>query len=192
MFPLRVRALFVPKNLNQMRRCLCSIPGGSKKSVLTSKNVRPVGYTTHWPFLTSPFRQDSPFQLPWSNLRNYNTNIINEYEVSCDELREDVANDEKMYIIDVREPMEVEFDGKIPGSVLIPAGEIEDALRLPDEAFEKVYGYPKPPEDGEDVVVYCAAGVRSLRATLLLRSLGYEETRSLAGGIKAWYETNSE
>lgn len=38
------------------------------------------------------------------------------------------------------------------------------------------------------VVVYCHHGVRSLRATHFLRSLGVEQAFSMAGGIEAWSE----
>jgi rhodanese-related sulfurtransferase len=38
------------------------------------------------------------------------------------------------------------------------------------------------------VVVYCHHGVRSLRATQFLRSIGVENAFSMKGGIEAWAE----
>ena len=38
------------------------------------------------------------------------------------------------------------------------------------------------------VVVYCHHGVRSLRATHFLRSIGVENAFSMSGGIEAWSE----
>jgi rhodanese-related sulfurtransferase len=38
------------------------------------------------------------------------------------------------------------------------------------------------------VVVYCHHGVRSLRATHFLRSIGVENAFSMKGGIEAWSE----
>ena len=36
------------------------------------------------------------------------------------------------------------------------------------------------------IVVHCHHGVRSLRATALLRAAGFDDVRSLAGGIHLW------
>lgn len=43
-----------------------------------------------------------------------------EYEISCSELHEDILNNKNVYVIDVREPSEIDVQGKIPGSILIP------------------------------------------------------------------------
>jgi len=81
---------------------------------------------------------------------------------------------EPILLVDVREPEEFE-EGHIEGCMLIPVGEIAEraAAELPQEA---------------DIVLYCAAGVRSLSALMALRKLGYPRLRSLEGGIHAWDE----
>ena len=43
-----------------------------------------------------------------------------EYEISCNELHEDINNNKSVYVIDVRESSEIDTQGKIPGSFLIP------------------------------------------------------------------------
>ena len=44
-----------------------------------------------------------------------------EHEISCGELHENIENNKTgYYVIDVREPREIETHGKIPGSYLIP------------------------------------------------------------------------
>jgi rhodanese-related sulfurtransferase len=40
------------------------------------------------------------------------------------------------------------------------------------------------------VVVVCAAGMRSAKAAAQLKSMGYENVQSLAGGLKAWRAAN--
>jgi rhodanese-related sulfurtransferase len=44
------------------------------------------------------------------------------------------------------------------------------------------------PDHDEDVVLYCAHGVRSMHALMAMARLGYERVRSLEGGICAWEE----
>jgi|SRR5262245_48031574 len=74
-------------------------------------------------------------------------------------------------LLDVREPEEHAYCA-LPGSVLIPLGEL--ATRL--EEIEPA---------GAAVVVYCHHGVRSLSGAAILRRAGIEAT-SLAGGIDRW------
>ena len=75
-------------------------------------------------------------------------------------------------LLDVREPWEAQT-ASIPGSVLIPMGEI--AARAHTELD------PDAP-----LVVLCHHGARSLSVTMWLRQQGYEHAQSLAGGIDAW------
>lgn len=77
-------------------------------------------------------------------------------------------------LVDVREPEE-HAESAIPGSVLIPLGEIQ--LRGPKEL-----------DPSDDIVLYCAHGMRSLQALMALRVQGFEKLRSLDGGIHAWQE----
>jgi rhodanese-related sulfurtransferase len=40
------------------------------------------------------------------------------------------------------------------------------------------------------VVVLCPSGTRASRAVAILRKLGYENSRAIAGGLSAWREAN--
>jgi rhodanese-related sulfurtransferase len=93
------------------------------------------------------------------------------YLISPEQLKLELG---KVVLVDVREPEEFE-ESRIEGCTLIPLGEITSrALRELN------------PED--DIVLYCAHGVRSLHALMALRNLGFEKLRSLDGGICAWQE----
>lgn len=81
---------------------------------------------------------------------------------------------DQVTLVDVREPEEFEVS-YIPGCKLIPLGELQ--LRAEAELN---------PED--EIVIYCAHGIRSLHAVAALRRLGFQKTRSLEGGIVAWEE----
>ena len=79
--------------------------------------------------------------------------------------------DAPLTLIDVREPYEVEL-AEIEGAKLIPLGQIEE------RAGEI--------ERGNDIVVFCHAGVRSARAVQLLQRSGFTNIYNLEGGIDAW------
>jgi adenylyltransferase/sulfurtransferase len=74
-------------------------------------------------------------------------------------------------LLDVRERPEASF-ASLPGSVLIPLGELPDRVGELDPAAS--------------VVVYCHHGVRSARALEVLEKAGFTRARHLTGGIDAW------
>lgn len=76
-------------------------------------------------------------------------------------------------LIDVREPDE-HAQGVIAGTVHIPRGFLE--LRI-----EKTL-----PDREAPIVLYCAAGTRSVLAVRSLLELGYTDVRSLSGGFNGW------
>lgn len=91
--------------------------------------------------------------------------------IDASELASELASAEPPLLLDVREPWEAEL-ATIPGSVLIPFGELGERLAELDR--------------GESVVVYCHLGVRSDYAARQLTAAGFERVRHLAGGIDAW------
>ncbi len=74
-------------------------------------------------------------------------------------------------LLDVRERPEASF-ASLPGSVLIPLGELPDRLGELDS-------------DGP-IVVYCHHGVRSARALEVLEKGGFTRARHLTGGLDGW------
>jgi molybdopterin/thiamine biosynthesis adenylyltransferase/rhodanese-related sulfurtransferase len=75
--------------------------------------------------------------------------------------------------LDVREQDEYD-QGTIPGSVFIPRGHLES------QAESKLGPKDRP------VVIFCAAGNRSVFATETLEQLGYTDVVSMAGGFGRW------
>lgn len=82
------------------------------------------------------------------------------------------GHETEVFLLDVREPDEHE-EANIPGSTLIPLGSLQRRL-------------VEVPTDRQ-VVVYCAVGGRSARATHFLRANGVEAV-NLHGGIRAWMQ----
>jgi adenylyltransferase/sulfurtransferase len=92
-------------------------------------------------------------------------------EIRAADLAARVARGEPLVLVDVREDHEW-ATGRIPGAVHAPLSRLDGALAALDPARE--------------VVVYCAAGVRSQDAGRRLRAAGFERVLSLAGGILGW------
>jgi adenylyltransferase/sulfurtransferase len=82
-------------------------------------------------------------------------------------------------LLDVREQDEVD-QGYITGAVHLSKGFLE--LQIEDRI----------PDRSTPLTIYCAGGVRSLLAGQALRSMGYENVESLAGGFGAWKQKGYE
>jgi len=76
-------------------------------------------------------------------------------------------------LIDVREPAEFEIV-RIPGSVLIPKGDIVSGAALADL-----------PQD-RPIVLHCKSGARSAEALAALKAAGFADARHVQGGVLAW------
>ncbi len=76
-------------------------------------------------------------------------------------------------LLDVRQPEEHEL-GALPNSQLIPLGELTQRAEELEEW------------KGQEVVVYCHHGIRSLNAIAQLHHLGFLKLHNLSGGIDRW------
>lgn len=87
-----------------------------------------------------------------------------------------LINRERAVLVDVSEPAEYAA-GHAGGSKNIPFGTLETSGDLP-----KNKALP--------LVVVCPTGARAARAAGILKKLGFEKARPLAGGLRAWREAN--
>jgi adenylyltransferase/sulfurtransferase len=94
-----------------------------------------------------------------------------ESEISVAGLAEAQRQGRDLLLLDVREPFEWEI-AHLAGATHVPLGELPARLGELDGHRE--------------VIAYCHRGVRSLRATEILRAAGFTRVRSLRGGIDAW------
>ena len=76
-------------------------------------------------------------------------------------------------LLDVREADEYE-QGAIPGTVHIARGHLESQVE------------GKVTDKNAPVIIYCAAGVRSVFAAKTLTEMGYRDVVSMAGGFTRW------
>lgn len=94
------------------------------------------------------------------------------YSIKADKLNEMLV-ETPAFIVDVREPAEIESAGYIAGSVNIP---IRDLLKNLD----------KLPAKDQKIVVTCASGHRGALGMAALRMLGYTDVVNLNGGVNGW------
>lgn len=91
--------------------------------------------------------------------------------ISLDDLLKNIEGNEKVTVLDVREPAEYAF-GHIPGSVNIPLGELEDR-------FEEL-------NNTENLHVICRTGSRSDFAAQKLTEKGFKNVKNVVPGMKEW------
>src|SRR5690606_1543698 len=134
-------------------------------------------------YTTLKIRRDPNGELP--------TRLMDDYKAFCGALSEDAAEaaadstisvttldgwlkereegSRGFVLVDVGEPNEYEIN-RIPGSVLIPEGEI-----LAGKAFEKL------PQD-KQIVLHCKSGIRSAECLAVLKGAGYSDAVHVGGG----------
>ncbi|BCJ28315.1 adenylyltransferase/sulfurtransferase MoeZ [Actinocatenispora sera] len=93
--------------------------------------------------------------------------------ITATELKEWQDAGKDFLLVDVREPAEFEII-RIPGSVLIPKGDI-----LSGEALATL------PQD-KQIVLHCKSGARSAEALAALKAAGFRDAVHVQGGVLAW------
>lgn len=98
------------------------------------------------------------------------------YEVAPTEAAR-MLSEGRALLVDVRlaEEREVARVGSLGDEVHAPLHQLNEWL---DEIEEAAQGRP--------ILTLCHRGVRSIKAALALRSCGFEDTHSIAGGIENW------
>ena len=94
--------------------------------------------------------------------------------ISCLEVRRKMANNEKPFILDVREPIEFEKMRLGIGETLISLGALRKRLN-------------ELPEDREkEIICYCQISLRAYEAALVLEDEGWKNVKVMEGGVAAW------
>jgi adenylyltransferase/sulfurtransferase len=92
-------------------------------------------------------------------------------EITPQEVKKMMDEKKPFVLIDVRESHEFQIC-RIPGSKLIPLGEVPKRMNELNSA--------------DEIVVHCRSGQRSARAVDLLMKAGFRKIHNLGGGILAW------
>jgi len=94
--------------------------------------------------------------------------------------------DADVVLVDVRDTVEREQDGIIPGSIHVPRG----LLEFQADPESPVHVSEMQPH--RRIILYCGTGGRSALAAKTLLDMGYPDVASLAGGYEAWRTANKK
>lgn len=92
-------------------------------------------------------------------------------EISVQELKQRLDNNDLLTLLDVREEHEIQISS-LPGIVHIPMGEIPDRVSELNSA--------------DEIIVICRSGGRSGKITEFLQSIGFRKVKNLVGGMNAY------
>src|ERR1044072_7063030 len=91
-----------------------------------------------------------------------------------------LAKKEEVTFIDIRDPRELEREGKIPGAVHCPRGMLEFWIDPESPYHKPVFA------EGKRLLFFCAGGWRSALAAKTAQDMGLDKVAHLEGGFGAW------
>lgn len=158
--------------------------GSGLRGSIAIEGLRLLGYTnvlnmggglTAWKAAGFPVAGIVDWIAVWTD---FLTNLpADYYTIKADVLNGQIAGGNTPFLLDVREPAELESAGYIKGAVNIS---VRNVLKNLD----------KLPAQDQPIVVYCGSAHRGAMVMAALRMLGYTDVRNLGGGIGAWTKAN--
>lgn len=92
---------------------------------------------------------------------------------------------EDVQFVDLRDPRELEREGKIPGAFHAPRGMLEFWVDPESPYFKDVF------TPGKTFVFYCQSGWRSALATRAVQEMGLPDVCHVGGGYRAWKDSGA-
>jgi len=89
-------------------------------------------------------------------------------------------NENKCNLIDIRDAVELQREGRIENSFHISRGLLEFSIH-PDSS----YAQKEKLDPNKELVLFCAAGGRSALAVKTLKEMGFEKVSHIEGGFAA-------
>jgi rhodanese-related sulfurtransferase len=110
--------------------------------------------------------------------------LLAEAEAAIDSVTAEqaIADSKKpdVVIVDIRDPREIEREGRIPNSFHAPRGMLEFWVDPESPYFKPIFGEDKT------FIIQCASGWRSALSTATLQRMGLKPVKNLKGGFTAW------
>jgi len=102
------------------------------------------------------------------------------HEISAQKLKNILDENQRVFIIDVRESDEWLKTPHIPTAIHLGKGLVERDI-------EKII-----PDSAPFIIAYCSGGFRSVLVAHNLQKMGYTHVFSLSGGLQEWIEAGYE
>lgn len=106
--------------------------------------------------------------------------------LSVDELKQEMAENSDLVLIDIREIQELIDLGTIPGATHVPRGMME-FWASPTSPYYRDFFQPET-----RIVAFCAGGGRSAFAARDLKAMGFENVAHLELGFNGWTKLGGE
>jgi rhodanese-related sulfurtransferase len=123
--------------------------------------------------------------MPQTLKRGYKT-LLAEAKSQVEELSAadamQLQGDPDVVIVDLRDPRELEIEGRIAGSFHCPRGMLEFWIDPESPYFKPVFGANKK------YVFHCASGWRSALAAKTAQDMGLARVAHIDSGFKGWKE----
>ena len=96
----------------------------------------------------------------------------------------DAADKGGVVIVDIRDPREIERDGRIPGAFSCTRGMLEFWIDPGSPYAKPVF------QEDKKFIFHCAGGLRSALAAKTAHDMGMKPVAHMAGGFGAWQKAN--
>lgn len=92
----------------------------------------------------------------------------------------ELAMRDDVLLVDIRDPRELEREGRIPGAKHAPRGMLEFWID-PESPYHKDWF-----ASGKTFIFFCAGGLRSALTTKMAQDMGLKPVMHIEGGFGAW------
>ncbi len=96
-----------------------------------------------------------------------------------------LLEDEETVFVDLRDPRELEREGKVPGAFHAPRGMIEFWIDPTSPYHKDIFA------SGKRFVFYCQSGWRSALTTKTVNDMGLENTCHIGEGFRGWKDSGA-
>ena len=112
-------------------------------------------------------------------------NALAEVETLEIEDAENFLEDDDALFVDLRDPRELEREGKIPNALHAPRGMLEFWVDPTSPYHKEAFA------SGKRIIFYCQSGWRSALATKAVQDMGLERVCLIGDGYRGWKDSGA-
>lgn len=112
-------------------------------------------------------------------------NALAEVETLEIEEAENFLEDDHAMFVDLRDPRELEREGKIPNALHAPRGMLEFWVDPTSPYHKEAFA------SGKRIIFYCQSGWRSALATKAVQDMGLERVCHIGDGYRGWKDSGA-